>query len=134
MEKVKIYTDGSSKGNPGKASYSFIIVKDNNILLKKKGEIGIKTNNQAEYIAVIEGLKEALRHGFYNVQLYSDSLLLVNQINGRYKIRSDNIKNLFFEIYNLKSKFKYIKFNYVPRENQYIKIVHKETNSASSEK
>ncbi len=126
MEGIKIYTDGSSLGNPGKSSYSFIILKDGKIIIKKKGELGIKTNNQAEYIAVIEALKEALRNGFKNVDIYSDSLLLINQINGKYKVKSENIKNLFMEINRLKERFESISFNYISRDNEFLKLVHKE--------
>lgn len=126
MERIKIYTDGSSLGNPGKASFSFIILKDGKIIVKKSGELGIKTNNQAEYIAVIESLKETLRQGYNNVEVYSDSLLLINQINGKYKVKSENIKNLFMEINRLKEKFESISFNHISRDNKFLKLVHKE--------
>lgn len=126
MERIKIYTDGSSLGNPGRASYSFIILRDNKLIIKKRGELGIKTNNQAEYIAVIESLREALRNGYNKIEVYSDSLLLINQINGRYKIKSENIKNLFMELTRLKERFESIKFIYISRDNEFLKLAHKE--------
>ncbi len=129
MERVKIYTDGSSLGNPGKAAYSFIIVKDGKIVIKRRGDIGIKTNNQAEYIAVIQALKEALNKGFKYVDLFSDSQLVINQIKGKYKVKSESIKDLFLEVIRLIEEFNEISFNFIPREDEFLKIVHKECKS-----
>jgi len=84
--------------------------------------IGETTNNVAEYMALIEALKQALLNGFNNANVYSDSLLLISQIKGEYKVKSPKLKELNNEAITLISKFKSINFNHVNRENRYIKI------------
>ncbi|MGC9046514.1 MAG: ribonuclease HI family protein [Minisyncoccia bacterium] len=119
---IKMYTDGGSRGNPGNAAIGIVIYYDNN--KKTYAEyIGKTTNNIAEYKAVIFGLKkikqligkeQSLQT---NIECFSDSELLVNQLNGKYKIKDDDIKNLFIEIWNLKQDFNQVSFHYISREN-----------------
>ena len=92
-DMVIIHTDGSSQGNPGKAGIG-IQIKDhlNNIILKESRDIGIRTNNQAEYIGVIEALKIAQNKKFKKVILYSDSEVIIKQINNEYKIKNPELK------------------------------------------
>ena len=116
-EMVIINTDGSSRGNPGEAGIG-IQIKDhlNNIILKKSKDIGIRTNNQAEYIAIIEALKISLDKSFKKVILYSDSEVVIKQINNQYKIKNAELKKLYNEIKELENQFEYIKFIHVKRE------------------
>jgi len=124
---LEIYTDGASRSNPGESSFAYIFV-ENGLIKKVHAEyIGIRTNNEAEYIAVISALKDAIKDGVKNLTVFSDSLLLISQINGIYKIKAENIKRLYKELQDLISKFNEIKFVHVTRENGYTKIADKLT-------
>lgn len=116
-DMVIINTDGSSQGNPGKARIG-IQIKDhlNNILLKEAKDIGIRTNNQAEYIAVIEALKIALNKEYKKAILYSDSEVIINQINNVYKTKNPKLKELYFQVKELEKKFVFIKFIHIKRD------------------
>ena len=116
-EKFIIYTDGGSRGNPGNAAIGAVVGD------KEYGEqIGVTTNNVAEYKAVIFALKKAkqlltkAKAKQTDVELRTDSQLLVEQLNGRYKIKDDNLKPLFIDVWNLKLDFKSVEFIHVPRE------------------
>lgn len=112
-----INTDGSSKGNPGKARIG-IQFKDalNNIVLQKSQDIGIKTNNEAEYIAIREALKIAPKDKYKKVVLYSDSQLVVNQLNNHYKIKVESLRQYYDEIKKLQSQFEDVKFIHISRD------------------
>ena len=91
-----IYTDGGSRGNPGPAAAAFVLYNEKKFLLQSRGMfLGSRTNNFAEYTAVIKALEAAKQIGARRLKIYSDSELLVRQINGRYKVKSDNIRTLF---------------------------------------
>ena len=117
MEKILIYTDGGSRGNPGPSAIG-VVIND-----KGYSEyIGEGTNNDAEYKAAIFALKktkallgkERLKEA--EIELKSDSELLVKQMNGEYKIMEPRIQQCFIEIWNLKIDFGKIKFVLIPRE------------------
>lgn len=114
---IIVNTDGSSRGNPGKAGIG-IQIKDhlNNIILRDSRKIGIKTNNQAEYTAVIEALKICREKGYKKVLLYSDSELIIKQINNEYRIKNPELKILNREVKELEKGFESIKFIHVKRE------------------
>lgn len=94
--KLIVYTDGASRGNPGRASYGFTISDDKGKLLYEEGKyIGITTNNVAEYTAVLEALKY-IKENFtgsdsVEIEHYADSKLVVEQLSGRYKIKSPHL-------------------------------------------
>lgn len=124
MKKIIIYTDGGSRGNPGKAAIGVVFCNEKEQEIKKFGEyLGDNlTNNEAEYQAVIFGLKK-FKKLFGNkiaevseIEIRSDSELLVNQMNGNYKIEDEKMQKFFMEIWNLKIDFKSIKFKSIPRE------------------
>lgn len=105
MQKVIIYTDGASINNPGQAGAGFII--DINGQKKEYSiPLGIKTNNQAEYIAAILAIKKLKqiigkdKVKKIHIQVYSDSQLLIEQINHRYKIKDAKVRDVFFELWN----------------------------------
>jgi len=112
-----IYTDGGARRNPGPAAIG-VVIGD-----KKYGEyIGKTTNNVAEYQAVIFALKKArqligkTKAKETNLEIRSDSQLMINQLNGKYKIKDEKLKPLFVEIWNLKQDFKSVIFKQIPRE------------------
>lgn len=118
-EKIIIYTDGGSRGNPGPAAIGVWI----ETLNKRYGEcIGIKTNNDAEYEALIFGLKKIkalLGKGKtkqFEIECYADSELMVKQLNHEYKLKEERIQKYFIEIWNLMLDFKKVTFTHVFRE------------------
>lgn len=115
-KKLKINTDGASKGNPGPMTIGIAIYEGNKLIKKISKKVGIGTNNRAEYLAVINALEIAKQMGAEEIDAFSDSQLLVNQLNGKYNVRSDNIKDLFNKVDNLKKSFKKIFFKWIPRE------------------
>ncbi|MDD5067192.1 MAG: ribonuclease HI family protein [bacterium] len=114
---VIIHTDGSSKGNPGPARIGIQFTdSQNNILLRESREIGIKTNNQAEYTAVREALKMALEKNYRNVVLFSDSQVVIHQLNNLYKIKDPGLRKFYDEIKKIMEKFEEIKLVHIKRE------------------
>ena len=123
LKKIIIYTDGGSRGNPGPAAIGVVICNKKGEEIKKYSEyIGRTTNNEAEYQAVIFALKKIKQlFGKKNVknlevEINSDSELLVNQLNGKYKILDSKIGNLFLKTWNLEIDVGRVKFNLIPRE------------------
>lgn len=124
MKKIIIYTDGGSRGNPGKAAIGVVFCNEKEQIIKEYGEyLGDNlTNNEAEYRAVIFALKKfkAVFGGkiakISVVEVKSDSELLVKQVNGEYKVEDEKIQKFFMEIWNLKIDFKDVKFKAIPRE------------------
>lgn len=118
-----IYTDGGSRGNPGPAAIGVVICDDKGNVIKKYSEyLGETTNNEAEYQAVIFAMKK-IKHLLgkkkiknTSIEIRSDSELLINQLNGKFKIQDKKIANLFIKIWNLKIDFGPISFEYAPRE------------------
>ncbi len=124
MKKIIIYTDGGSRGNPGKAAIGVVFCNEREQEIKKYEEyLGDNlTNNDAEYMAVIFALKKFKAlfgkkiAEVSEVEVRSDSELLVNQMNGKYKLENEHIQKFFIEIWNLKIDFKGVKFKAIPRE------------------
>jgi ribonuclease HI len=124
VKKVIIFIDGGSRGNPGPSAVGFIFCNEKGQLFKEYSEyLGEDiTNNEAEYRGIILALKK-FKALFGNklaknteIELKSDSELLVNQLNGEYKILDDKIQRLFLEIWNLRIDFKKVKFKLISRE------------------
>lgn len=116
-EKVFIYTDGASRGNPGPASLGVHIVDDNGHIYKQMGEeLGHQTNNFAEYSAVVKGLEIALEHHVRQIVLRSDSQLLIRQLEGKYKVKSSHLRPLFQKCQELLKQFESFQLEHVQRE------------------
>jgi ribonuclease HI len=126
MDKIIIYVDGGSRGNPGPAASGVFITDQKGTVIKEYGcSLGEKTNNEAEYSAAIFALEKIkLLYGKNKakdlfLEIRSDSQLLVEQINGRYKIVNEKLIPLFLKLWNLKIEFKQVEFVLIPRqENQ----------------
>jgi len=116
IEKAILYTDGASRGNPGPAAIGAVI-KDGQgrVLGKISRRIGRTTNNQAEYQAVIAALEEAIRLGVAGVVIKSDSELVVQQINGRYRVKNPALKPLHQRVRELQSLFQSFAIASIPR-------------------
>ncbi len=116
-EKIITYTDGASRGNPGPAAAGFILYDvDGNQLQAKSFFLGRATNNVAEYTGFIKALEAAQEIGAKQLSVFSDSELLVRQINGKYKVKSEKIRPLFQQAVQLLEKFEDCKVTFVPRE------------------
>lgn len=114
---VKLYADGGSRGNPGPSASGFVLFDANDGLLVDKGEyLGITTNNQAEYTALKLGLEEAKSLGAKRVDVYMDSLLVVNQMKGVFKVKNRDLWPIHDAIKQLVAQFEEVKFTHIPRE------------------
>lgn len=104
---LRIFTDGGSLNNPGQAAYAYIVYQDGGVILSHSEKIGIATNNVAEYTAlikVLEAVKNLLsktRDLGSNLYIYSDSSLMVNQLNGLFRVKNAKIRELLFKIRTL---------------------------------
>ena len=117
FKDVVIYADGGSRGNPGPSASGFVIKDSEEATLFKGGEyVGITTNNQAEYQAVKLALEKALELGAKTAKVRLDSLLVVNQLNGIYKIRNRDLWSIHVFIKELMTKFKSISISHIRRE------------------
>jgi len=120
--KVSVYTDGGSRGNPGHSGFGVAIYDENKQIVAKLSKyIGIKTNNEAEYSALIDSLTwlrdNASLHSITNVSFFSDSQLMVRQLQGKYKVKAENIKPLFNQAKSLLDSLNLTyQFNDIPRE------------------
>ena len=111
-----IYTDGASRGNPGHASLGVVIKKKGHNVETLHSYLGILTNNQAEYSALVAALKRAQKTGLKSIRVLTDSLLLANQINGLWKVKDHNIKDLYVEVKALAEPFDSFSIAHIPRE------------------
>jgi ribonuclease HI len=116
IDKVILYTDGASRGNPGPASIGAVL-KDTkgNLLARISQSIGSTTNNQAEYRAVIAALKKAINLGASEVELRADSELVIKQINGKYRVKNVAIRPLYQEVVKLIGSLHSFKAVSIPR-------------------
>ena len=108
--------DGASRGNPGPAGIGAVIFHNCQEIWASCQYIGTKTNNQSEYSALILGLKEALDRDIKCLHVYGDSQLVINQINGQYKVKNVGLQELYQEVQGLKEKFETIVFTHIYRE------------------
>lgn len=111
----KLFIDGGSRGNPGESGIGIVIQSKS----QKKGfyfYTGISTNNEAEYKALIKGLKISISNGLKNLNVFSDSELLCKQINGLYKVKSDSLKNYYSEATGLIKRLNNFSIDYIPRK------------------
>lgn len=111
---INIFTDGASRGNPGKAGTGVVIYDGSTIIEQKSAFLGNKTNNEAEYMAVISALEILQKHNIKKANLFSDSQFLVKQLKQEYKVKAEKIKPLYNKVQELLKSLE-ITFNWVPR-------------------
>ena len=129
--RLKVYSDGASRGNPGISAIAFMIMTEDGRLLKKYSKyIGIRTNNQAEYEALISALESASKLTDQEVTCCMDSELVVKHLNGEYQVRNPKLKTLWLKVQELKQSFQRITFKSVPRTDIHIKQVDRLANQA----
>ncbi len=117
-KRLTIYTDGCSKGNPGPAGLGFIVYQDDGFhpTFMFEDAIGTVTNNQAEYKALIAALDYAASLQAADVEIRSDSELIVNQMNGTFRVKNAQLKPLYLEAKKLSGLFDNFNIRYIPRE------------------
>jgi len=116
-EKVKLFGDGGSRGNPGPSASGFVVLDmEDNVLVDQGVYLGVTTNNQAEYTALKLGLEECLKMQVKEIEVYMDSLLVVNQMKGIFKVKNRDLWPIHDAIKTLATKFEKISFSHVPRE------------------
>lgn len=114
---VRVFVDGASRGNPGPAGIGFVVVDAEGNVVERRGRyVGVATNNQAEYLALIEALKACRRIGAARVEVFSDSELLVKQMRGEYAVRNMRLRKLHGMVKELEGFFERVTYNHVPRE------------------
>ncbi len=116
-KEVKIYADGGSRGNPGPSAGGFVVLDMNDQILHESGKyLGITTNNQAEYHSLKGALEAALKMGARIVHAHMDSLLVINQMKGIYKVKNRDLWPIHEAIKEITSGFDKVTFTHVPRE------------------
>jgi len=124
-----VYSDGASRGNPGISAIAYMIMTEDGRLLKKYSRyVGIRTNNQAEYEALISALESASTLTDQEVACYMDSELVVKHLNGEYHVRNPKLKTLWLRVQELRQRFRRITFSNVPRTNIHIEWVDRLAN------
>jgi probable phosphoglycerate mutase len=116
--KARLSTDGGARGNPGPAAYGYVLEAEDGTVLDARGEtIGVATNNVAEYRALIAGLEKAVELGIDELEVVSDSELLVKQMQGEYRVKNEALRELNDEANSLERKLGRVRYTAVRREH-----------------
>ena len=116
--KARLSTDGGARGNPGPAAFGYVLEADDGTVLAAHGErIGVATNNVAEYRALIAGLEKAVELALEEVEIVSDSELLVKQMRGEYRVKNEALRELSIEAARLARRIGKVSYTAVRREH-----------------
>ena len=116
--KAKLFTDGGSRGNPGPAAYAYVLEAEDGTVLDARGEtIGVATNNVAEYSALVAGLERAAELRVTELEVVSDSELLVKQMRGEYRVKNRALQDLFLDASRLARALRRVTYTAVRREH-----------------
>jgi len=114
--KAKLFTDGGARGNPGPAAYGYVLETEDGTVLAAHGEaIGVATNNVAEYSGLIAGLRRAIELAVPDVEVVSDSELMVKQLRGEYRVKNEALRALFVEATRLARQLRHVEYRHVKR-------------------
>ena len=114
--RARLFTDGGARGNPGPAAYGFVLEADDGTVLAAEGQaIGVATNNVAEYSGLVAGLRKALELHVPDVEVVSDSELLVKQMRGEYRVKNEALRALFVEASALARGLQSVEYRHVKR-------------------
>ncbi|MCD6576675.1 MAG: ribonuclease HI family protein [Anaerolineaceae bacterium] len=131
IEKVRLFTDGGCRGNPGSGAIGIVICDADHKELGRYSQcIGQTTNNRAEYMALIKGLERCAQFTRRRVVCFTDSQLVVNQMSGKWQLKNDELRTLFFEVKKFEQPFDEVIYTHVKRTNPYIKKADKLLNEA----
>ncbi len=115
-DAVTVYTDGGARGNPGPAAIGGVIRRDGETVEEFSAYIGERTNNQAEYAALLAGLERAAKYTDVTVECVLDSELVVKQLNGQYKVKSPELQKLAHQVRHLEERFKTVTYRHTRRD------------------
>jgi ribonuclease HI len=114
--RARLFTDGGARGNPGPAAYGFVLETDDGTLLAAEGRaIGSATNNVAEYSGLIAGLRKAIELAVPEVEVVSDSELMVKQMRGEYRVKNEALRGLCVEANALARRLESVEYRHVKR-------------------
>ena len=114
--KARLFTDGGARGNPGPAAYGFVLESEDGTVLAAEGEaIGTATNNVAEYSGLIAGLEKAIELHVPQVEVVSDSELMVKQMRGEYRVKNEALRELYDEATALARRVGNVEYRHVKR-------------------
>ena len=115
--RLRLYSDGAARGNPGLAGAGAVLVEPSGQVVDKLGKfLGRQTNNYAEYMGLLMGLKRARELGVREVEVFADSELMIRQLGGRYQVKSPSLRPLYLETLQVLNDFERVKLVHVPRE------------------
>ncbi len=115
--RVRVYSDGAARGNPGHSGAGAVLVEPSGQVLDRLGKyLGVHTNNFAEYMGLLLGLRRAKDLGVQEVEVFADSELMIRQLGGRYQVKSASLRPLYDEAVKLLNDFSRVKLVHVPRE------------------
>jgi ribonuclease H / adenosylcobalamin/alpha-ribazole phosphatase len=127
--RARLSTDGGARGNPGPAAYAYVLEAEDATVLAAHGEaIGVATNNVAEYAALVAGLEKAVEMGVSDLEVISDSELMVKQMRGEYRVKNEALKDLSAEASRLAREVGSVSYTAVRREQN--KLADKLVNEA----
>jgi ribonuclease HI len=132
--KARLFTDGGSRGNPGPAASAFVLEAEDGTVLDARGTaIGTATNNVAEYRALVDGLRRAVEAGVDQLEVVSDSELLVRQMRGEYRVKNAALQVLHREATALAEQLPRVRYTAVRREHNELadRLVNEALDSAS---
>jgi ribonuclease HI len=115
--KARLFTDGGARGNPGPAAAAYVLEADDGTVMDARGTtIGVATNNVAEYRALVDGLRRAVEIGVDELEVVSDSELVVRQMRGEYRVKNEALRALFLEATSLAGQLGRVRYTAVRRE------------------
>jgi ribonuclease HI len=116
--KARLYTDGGARGNPGPAAYGYVLEAEDGTVLAAHGErIGVATNNVAEYRGLVAGLEKAVDLAVAELEVRSDSELMVKQMRGEYRVKNEALRDLSLQATRLARKLEKVEYRHVAREH-----------------
>jgi ribonuclease HI len=117
VPRVRVYSDGAARGNPGLSGAGAVLVEPSGQVVDRIGKfLGTQTNNFAEYMGLLLGLRRARELGVREIEVFADSELMIRQLSGRYQVRSASLRPLYEEAVRLLNEFGRVKLVHVPRE------------------
>jgi ribonuclease HI len=116
--KARLWTDGGARGNPGPAAFAYVLEAEDGTVLDARGEsIGVATNNVAEYSALVAGLARAVAAGVSELDVRSDSELMVKQMRGEYRVKNRDLQSLFLDASRAARQIGRLTYTHVRREH-----------------
>ena len=132
--KARLWTDGGARGNPGPAAFAYVLEADDGTVLDARGQsIGVATNNVAEYSALVAGLERAVEAGVSDLEVRSDSELMVKQMRGEYRVKNRDLRSLFLDASRAAREIGRVTYTHVRREHNELadRLVNEALDSAA---